>query len=105
MKIKTSPQLYFHQALGVVHKFPPYNKLSKSELLVLGELMLCAHLGYKPLLNDESRKLVMTNLSLSTQVFKNILSSLRSNGILIENNIPEKYLIKYLTPFNFEFYE
>lgn len=103
MKIKTTQEKYFHQALAIVRAFPPYDKLSPNELQVLGELMKCKHQGYKPLLNSETNKTIPATLGLKAESFRNLLSSLRAKGLIVDNNIPERYLIKYLQPFNFEF--
>lgn len=105
MKLKTNIDMYFHQALGVCQEFPPYNKLSRKELQVLGELMKAKHQGYKPLLNTEVRKNICKVLEISQESLRNNLSQLRNNGVLVDDNVPEKYLIKYLQPFQFEFYE
>lgn len=105
MKLKTNTEVYFHQALGIAQEFPPYNKLSKMELQVLGELMKHKHNGYKPLLNTEVRRLIEGSLQLTPAILRNNLSALRAKGLMISDEIPEKYMIKYLQPFNFEFYE
>lgn len=105
MKLRTNPGIYFHQALGIAQEFPPYNKLTKKELQVLGELMKHKHNGYKPMLNPEVRKLIPKDLELSGESFRNILTALRNKGLLVENEIPEKYQFKYLQPFTFDFYE
>lgn len=105
MKLKTNKDIYFHQALGIIQEFPPYNKLTKKELQVLGELMRCKHEGYKPLLNPIVRDETVARLEITQESLRNILTSLRGKGLLVDNEIPEKYLIKYLQTFNFEFYE
>lgn len=105
MRIITDKGKYFHQALAIVSSFKPYNRLTPKELQVLGELMKHKHDGYKPLLNTEVRRLVEKDIGISSNVFRNILTRLRAEGLLVDDNIPEKYLIKYLTPFTFEFYE
>lgn len=97
--------MYFHQALGIAQEFPPYNKLSKKELQVLGELMKHKHNGYKPLLNTEVRRLIEEKLDITGPILRNNLSQLRAKGLMVNDDIPEKYMIKYLQPFNFEFYE
>jgi hypothetical protein len=105
MRIKSSPDIYFHQALGVIQEWPPYNKLSKKELQVLAELMKCKYEGWKPLLNYQVRLLISDKLEISKESLRNNLVSLRKKGLIVENDIPEKYLLKYLQTFNFEFYE
>jgi len=105
MRLKTNPEMYFHQALGIAQEFPPYNKLTNKERQVLGEIMLAKHLGWKPTLNPETRKLIPQKLEISIESFRNILTALRDKGLLENNEVPEKHMIKYLQAFNFEFYE
>lgn len=105
MKIKTSPDTYFHQALGIIQEFPPYNKLTGRERRVLAELMKHKHNGYKPMLNAEVRALICDDLELSPEILRNNISQLRLKGLLVDNEIPVKYLLKYMQPFTFEFYE
>jgi hypothetical protein len=105
MKIPTNPYLFFHQALGLVQAFPPYNKLTKKELQILGEMMKYKHLGYKPTLNNITRGMIAKDLEISKESFRNFLSSIRGKGLIVDNEVPDKYLITYLQPFNFEFYE
>lgn len=105
MRVKSNNNVYFHQALAIAHAFPPYNKLTKKELQVLGEIMRYSHQGYKPAVNEQTRKLIPEMLEISNDSFKNILSSIRNKGLLVHNDVPEKYAIKYLQSFNFEFYE
>ncbi len=105
MKLKTNVDRYFHQALGIAQEFPPYNKLTGKELQVLAELMKHKHNGYKPLLNTEVRRLIESTLEIAPEILRNNLTQLRIKGLLVENEIPEKYMFKYLQPFEFEFYE
>jgi len=105
MKIKTDKEKYFHQALGIIQAFPPYNKLTTKELQVLGELMRHKNNGYRPLLNNETRRLIEADLKIAPEILRNNLSALRAKGLLVDNEIPEKYLVKYLQNFDFQFEE
>jgi hypothetical protein len=61
--------------------------------------------GYRPLLNNETRRLIEADLKIAPEILRNNLSALRAKGLLVDNEIPEKYLVKYLQNFDFQFEE
>ena len=105
LKIKTTPDKYFHQVLSIIREVPPYKTLSTTELQVLGELMKLNYQGYKPIITTSTRKLIMQVINLHPQTLSNAINSLRKKEFIVNDELSEKLIIKYLQDFNFEFYE
>jgi hypothetical protein len=105
MKIKTNPDKYFHQAIQLLSPMPPFNKLKNRELLVYGELLKLKHSGTEVLLYAKNRDKVADNLDMSHAMLRNVFSKFRKLGLLVENELDSKYVVKYLQPLKFDFYE
>ena len=76
-----------------------------TELQVLGELMKLNYQGYKPIITTSTRKLIMQVINLHPQTLSNAINSLRKKEFIVNDELSEKLIIKYLQDFNFEFYE
>ena len=105
MRIKTNPDKYFHQAMQLLGPMPPFNKLKNRELLVYGELLKLNHSGTEVLLYAKNRDQIVRSLNMSPAMLRNIFSKFRKLGLLVENELDTKYVVKYLQPLKFEFYE
>lgn len=115
MKIRSSSDLYFHQALAIMQNMPPFNLLTKKELLVYGQLLYVNAINEAAaaenntpkvkLLNSESRDFVVAKLEITAQVFRNALTKLRQHGLIVNNELVDRYTLKYLQPLTFEFYD
>lgn len=97
----TNKGLFFRQYLELVKILNPYRKLRAKELDVLAELMryndMYINIPYddrwKLILHSENRQKIRETLGdMSDANFQNILSSFRKKGILVDNQVPEKYL-------------
>jgi len=105
MRVKTSKDIYFHQALQLLSPMPPFNKLKNRELLVYGELLKIGYEGTEVLLYAKNRDKIVNALNMSHAMLRNVLSKFRKLGLLVENELNSKYVIKYLQSLKFEFYE
>jgi hypothetical protein len=108
MLIKSSPENYFHQAVQILSAMPPFDKCSKQELLVYGELLLFNHtrqfMKEQPaLLAPKVRDGIIDRLDIQPQILRNVLSGLRKKGLLVEDELVERYTMYYLQPLIFEF--
>ncbi len=102
LRLNTTKDKFFRQYLEVVRVMPPFNKLRSRELDVLAELLRYNDY-YKEVPHEDRWALILhyktkNNIkarlnNMSTANFNNILTSFRQKNILIDNKIPENYLI------------
>lgn len=96
-----TPGRTFKQYLNVVKVFNPFNKLRQKELNVLSELLISNHtykhlepvVRWKLIFHKDNKVSMRENIRLTEASFNNALTSLRRNKIIINNSIPEKYLV------------
>lgn len=101
VKIHTTKERFFKHYLSIVKAFPPFNKLRNQELEVFNELLLMNEslkdIDYKQrwklIFHYDNKELMKTNLDMNTANFNNILTLLRKKNMIVNNQIPEKYLI------------
>jgi len=110
MLIKSNPEVYFHQAVKILSALPPFNKLSKQELLVYGELLLFNHSRQfmqdpPKLLASKVRDSIIDRLNIQPQILRNVLYGLRKKSLLVDDELVEKFTLNYLQPISFEFIE
>lgn len=105
MRVRSNRELYYHQALGVLNRVPPFNACTPQELKALAELMRLSDEGYKPLINRTVNKELCEKLEINQHHLRSILYGLRKKNIIIEDSINPKLKLTYLQPLNFEFYE
>jgi len=110
MKIKSSPDLYFHQALKILKALPPFNKLRDRELDVYGELLLFNHVNQfstasLKLLAPQVRDGIIQRLNITSDILRNVLTALRKKGFIVNEELVDKYILEYLQPLIFEFDE
>lgn len=107
-KFNTTKDKFFNQYLNLIKVFPPLNSLREKEIKVLAELLrlndkysgLAADLRWKIIFEYSTKVDIKDKLKLSDANFNNILSSLRKKKIIINNTIPEAYLITVDKEFN-----
>lgn len=105
----TSKEKFFRQYLELIKIFHPFNKLRPRELDVLSELMrlnneyqnLAYRDRWKLILHYESRQAIKAKFNISDAVFNNTLSALRKKGLLVDNKVPEDYLLTIGKEFDF----
>jgi len=91
---------FYRQYLEIIRVFPPYNKLRDKEIDILAEFFrlnneyshLDESIKWKIIFEYSTKIQIKDKLNISDANFNNILTSLRSKGLIVNNKIPTKYL-------------
>ena len=105
ISINSLPSKIFRQYLEVVKIFNPYNRLKRQEIRVLAELLKLEYTlrsldddnKWKLIFHYDNRLAIRTALDISEASFNNSLTRLRKNNIIVDNIIPEKFLVDFET--------
>lgn len=98
--IKTSDKKFYRQILELLHSVPPFTKLRKRELDVLGEIMRQNNKYNKTTIESRNlivfstkiRKEMRDSIGVSEDIFNNNMSSLKKHGIINKDNRLMPYL-------------
>lgn len=107
--IHTTKGKFYRQYLEVVKVFPPFNTLRGKELSVLSELFrlnneysnIDSSIRWKVIFQYDTKIQMKNKLGISDANFNNILTSLRSKGLIVKNRVPDKYLFTIEEEFKF----
>lgn len=110
IELKTSRSKFFRQYLELVKIFHPFNTLRHKELDVLAELFyynneykhLDRNTRWKLILHYDNREAIKEKYTMSDANFNNILTALRKKDLLIDNKVPQKYLLETDDEFEFK---
>lgn len=110
VNLETSRSRFFRQYLELVKSFHPYRSLRPKELDVLAFLYyyndkykeLEPEIRWKVIMEYGTKEEIKEKCGdMTTANFNNILTSFRKKGIMVNNRVPDKFLLEVDEEFSF----